>query len=51
MGLAADIGVQTGTPLPMGDAAAQIYARMVRVSPELEGKDFSSVYKFLETKA
>ncbi|PBK77656.1 3-hydroxyisobutyrate dehydrogenase [Armillaria solidipes] len=51
MGLAADIGVQTGTPLPMGDAAAQIYARMVRISPELEGKDFSSVYKFLETKA
>ncbi|KAK0448276.1 3-hydroxyisobutyrate dehydrogenase [Desarmillaria tabescens] len=25
----------------------KVYARMVRVSPEREGKDFSSVYKFL----
>ncbi|KAG7452818.1 3-hydroxyisobutyrate dehydrogenase [Guyanagaster necrorhizus] len=51
MGLAADIGAQTGTPLPMGDAATQIYARMLQASPELATKDFSSVYKFLESKA
>ncbi|KAJ7261396.1 3-hydroxyisobutyrate dehydrogenase [Mycena haematopus] len=47
MGLASDIAKQTGTALPLGDAARGVYSRMIEQQPELARKDFSSVYRFI----
>ncbi|KAJ7445768.1 3-hydroxyisobutyrate dehydrogenase [Mycena galericulata] len=47
MGLATDIATQTGTALPLGDAARRLYSVMIKEQPELARKDFSSVYRFL----
>ncbi|KAJ7093178.1 NAD binding domain of 6-phosphogluconate dehydrogenase-domain-containing protein [Mycena epipterygia] len=47
MGLATDIATQTGTELPLGDAARRLYCLMMEQQPELGRKDFSSVYRFL----
>ncbi|GLB35142.1 putative 3-hydroxyisobutyrate dehydrogenase [Lyophyllum shimeji] len=49
MGLARDVAKQTKTPIPLGAAAEHIYARVVKEQPALSRKDFSSVYRFLET--
>lgn len=48
MGLATDIAKQTKSPLPLGEAAESIYARVIKEQPALSRKDFSSVYRFLE---
>jgi len=48
MGLAKDIAVQRGSPIPMGEAAREIYSKIVEGRPELAVKDFSSVYRFLK---
>jgi len=49
MGLATEIASRTGSPLPLGAAAERIYAEVITKQPELARKDFSSVYKFLES--
>lgn len=49
LGLAKDIAKQTHSPIPLGAAAENIYARVVQEQPALSRKDFSSVYRFLET--
>lgn len=51
MGLALEVGQETSTPLPLGKAAAEVYARVVKERPELGGKDFSAVYKYLYDQA
>lgn len=50
MGLANDIAVQRGSPIPMGEAARDIYSKIVEGRPDLATKDFSSVYRFLKEK-
>jgi len=47
MGLATEIGSLTGSPLPLAEAAEQIYSDMVKEHTDLARKDFSSVYKYL----
>ncbi|KAF7322530.1 NAD dependent epimerase dehydratase family protein [Mycena chlorophos] len=49
MGLASDIATKTGTRLPLGDAALELYAKMIKERPELGKKDFSSVYEYIRT--
>jgi len=48
MGLASDIAHQRKSPLPLGEAAKEIYAKAIEKYPELAGRDFSSVYSFLK---
>ncbi|KAF8919634.1 3-hydroxyisobutyrate dehydrogenase [Mucidula mucida] len=48
--LATDIGNQTSTAMPLGLVAQSIYADMIKDEPDLENKDFSSVYQFLSKK-
>ena len=48
MGLASDIAHQRNSPLPLGEAAKEIYAKVIEKYPELAGRDFSSVYSFLK---
>jgi 3-hydroxyisobutyrate dehydrogenase len=48
MGLATDVAQQRQSPLPLGEAAKEIYTRVVQQRPELAGKDFSSVYRYLQ---
>lgn len=47
MGLATDIGDKYGVPLPLGEAAENIYNDVIEKEPELAKKDFSSVYQYL----
>jgi len=49
MGLATEIANQSKSPLPLGEAAKSIYAQAIKEHPALAQKDFSSVYRFLET--
>jgi len=49
MGLAADSASLAETPLPLGTAAQKIYEDALRRQPDLARKDFSSVYKYLQT--
>lgn len=49
MGLATAIANQTGSPVPLGEAAESIYAQVIKEQPALARKDFSSVYCFMET--
>ncbi|KAL1746970.1 NAD binding domain of 6-phosphogluconate dehydrogenase-domain-containing protein [Schizophyllum fasciatum] len=51
MGLATTVSAQTASPTPLGEAAGQIYARVIAERPDLGGKDFSSVYAYLKDKA
>jgi 3-hydroxyisobutyrate dehydrogenase len=51
MGLATDVATRSGTPLPLGEAAQELYERVIREQPELSRKDFSSVYRFLRDAA
>lgn len=48
MRLATDIASARSSPLPLGQAARDLYARVLKVSPELARKDFSSVYRYLK---
>lgn len=48
MGLATEAGESSGSPLPLGEAAAQLYTKIIETEPELATKDFSSVYKYLQ---
>ncbi|KAI6019641.1 3-hydroxyisobutyrate dehydrogenase [Pisolithus orientalis] len=48
MRLATDIASARRSPLPLGQAARDLYARVLKVSPELARKDFSSVYRYLK---
>ena len=48
MGLATDIADKVKSSLPLGQAARDIYSKVVLEEPELAKKDFSSVYKFLK---
>lgn len=48
MGLASNIAQQRKSPLPLGEAAEEIYAKAIEKYPELSSKDFSSVYRFLK---
>jgi 3-hydroxyisobutyrate dehydrogenase len=50
MSLATEIANHSGSPLPLGEAAESIYAQVVKEQPALARKDFSSVYRFLESK-
>ena len=47
MGLATDIAMASGSPLPLGKAAECIYGEVLNWQPELARKDFSSVYQYL----
>ncbi|RPD65982.1 3-hydroxyisobutyrate dehydrogenase [Lentinus tigrinus ALCF2SS1-7] len=49
MGLATDLADANGSPLPMGQLAEKVYADVVSEYPELENKDFSSVYRYLRS--
>lgn len=51
MGLATEIGRLSDSPLPLGLMAEKIYAEMVEKMPELQNKDFSSVYKYLQQRS
>lgn len=51
MGLATEVSSASGSPLPMAEAAESIYADMVERHAELRGRDFSSVYRYLERAA
>jgi len=48
MGLASNVAQQRKSPLPLGEAAKEIYAKAVERRPELGSRDFSSVYQFLK---
>lgn len=48
MGLATDVAQQRKSPLPLGEAAKEIYSKVIEKHPELAGRDFSSVYRFLK---
>ncbi|KAI6110047.1 3-hydroxyisobutyrate dehydrogenase [Pisolithus sp. B1] len=46
--LASDIASARSSPLPLGQAARDLYADVLKMSPELAKKDFSSVYRYLK---
>jgi len=48
MRLATDAAGTHSSPLPLGEAARDLYAEVTRTHPELAKKDFSSVYQYLE---
>ncbi|KAF8797846.1 hypothetical protein BYT27DRAFT_7123847 [Phlegmacium glaucopus] len=48
MGLASNVAQQRKSPLPLGEAAKEIYAKAIEKRPELASRDFSSVYRFLK---
>jgi len=48
MGLASNVAQQLKSPLPLGEAAKDIYAKTIEKCPELASRDFSSVYRFLK---
>jgi len=50
MGLATEVAEQQSTPLPLGELAKKIYADVVEKTPELANKDFSSVYRYFQTR-
>lgn len=51
MGLASDVARQRDSPLPLGEAAKEIYANIIQQRPDLAKKDFSSVYQYLKGEA
>lgn len=48
IGLASNIAQQRKSPLPLGEAAKEIYDKAIKKLPELASRDFSSVYRFLK---
>ncbi|KAG6833470.1 hypothetical protein H0H87_006042 [Tephrocybe sp. NHM501043] len=48
MGLAKDVAKQYTSPIPLGEAAEEMYRMVITEQPELGRKDFSSVYRYLE---
>jgi 3-hydroxyisobutyrate dehydrogenase len=51
MGLAMAAANQHGNPLPLGEAAEKVYSQAVKSMPELKGKDFSSIYQYLQSES
>lgn len=51
MGLATDIAHVSCIPLPLGETAESVYAQVIHEQPALSRKDFSSVYRYLESAA
>lgn len=51
MGLATNIANEAGSPLPLGEAAENIYAQVIKQQPAFARKDFSSIYRFLQIAA
>lgn len=51
MGLATEIAKKNLSPLPLGELAEALYAKAIQEQPELATQDFSSVYKFLKSRA
>ena len=51
MGLASELANKFGSPLPLGEAAEAIYAKVTQETPDLARKDFSSVYRYFQTAA
>ncbi|PCH38682.1 3-hydroxyisobutyrate dehydrogenase [Wolfiporia cocos MD-104 SS10] len=49
MGLAKDVAEKMESPLPLGCAAEELYATVIKNDPELANKDFSSVYRYMRT--
>ena len=49
MGLASESAASVGIPLPTGAEAQRVYAEVISQSPELARKDFSSVYKYIQS--
>jgi 3-hydroxyisobutyrate dehydrogenase len=49
MGLATDVSKHSGSPVPLAEAAQNIYIQAVNRHPELSTKDFSAVYEYLKT--
>lgn len=47
MKLATELGKKFGSPLPLTEAAEELYAAALSSKPELAKKDFSSIYQFL----
>ena len=47
MGLAIDIAAATKTPLPLGNAANEIYDEVIEDDPDTAEKDFSIVDRYL----
>jgi 3-hydroxyisobutyrate dehydrogenase len=48
MRLATEIGKTHQCALPLGAAAESVYAECIERLPDLAGRDFSSVYKYLK---
>lgn len=48
MGLAMESAERMGVSVPIGAAAGRVYEDAIRDVPELNRKDFSSVYRYLE---
>jgi 3-hydroxyisobutyrate dehydrogenase len=49
MGLASRLANDFGSPLPLGEAAEAIYAKVTQETPDLARRDFSSVYRYFQT--
>ncbi len=47
MGLATNVSKESGSPVPLAEAAEKIYVEAVERYPELSRKDFSAVYEYL----
>ncbi|KAF9532359.1 3-hydroxyisobutyrate dehydrogenase [Crepidotus variabilis] len=50
MGLASHVAEQYKSPLPLGEAAKEIYEEVAK-TPDLANKDFSAVYRFLQQQS
>ncbi|KAF8894412.1 NAD binding domain of 6-phosphogluconate dehydrogenase-domain-containing protein [Infundibulicybe gibba] len=50
MGLATNIASESGSPVPLAQAAEDIYAQVIEHQPDLARKDFSSVYRYFATQ-
>jgi len=49
MGLATNVSRESGSPVPLAEAAEKIYMEAVERYPELSRKDFSAVCEYLGT--
>lgn len=47
MGLATNVSRESGSAVPLADAAEKVYMEAVERYPELSRKDFSAVYEYL----
>jgi 3-hydroxyisobutyrate dehydrogenase len=47
MGLATNVSRESGSAVPLAEAAEKIYTEAVERYPELSTRDFSAVYEYL----